>query len=341
MDNYTLAFWKAGDRLGGGNSDNVLLHTSEGKKVLKRYYWSIDSIIHEHSILNFLVNNDFPCARLSKNKFGSTITISEKKIFALYGFVEGDCYTKYFYPPKIKQSFISQAGEKLAVYHRSMVGFVPEGKKLNGFKPCSSKLWRDTAWHLNVIDEYLSNFTGQSFSDEQTRYFYNIVDDLKSEYVEVDRLYEKVDGQLPKLVIHSDYKPQNILFYNQRISGILDFGDANMNFRVADIARGLSTFCGSKRLIINQLDAKTFLDSYLSEQGLTQKEIASIPTLLRRGALRNIIWSLHGEMKSHLNRKSPQKHFDLIRSNWERALLIKDKTTELRSMLLSISTAKS
>jgi Ser/Thr protein kinase RdoA (MazF antagonist) len=341
MDHYDLGSWKVGDRLGGGNSDNVVLQTDQGKKVLKRYYWSIGSVVHEHSILDFLANKKFPCARLLKNKSGLTITYLDKRFYSIYEFIEGYCYLKYYWLPHIKQNFIAQAGEKLAVYHRLVADFVPKGIKLNGFKPCKKKLWRNTAWHLNVINEYLSNIADQSVLDDRTRYLCNIADNLKSEYVEVDRLYGEADQQLPKLVIHSDYKPQNILFDNHGISGILDFGDANLNFRVADIARGLSTFCGSKRSIINQQFAKTFLDSYLSEQRLTQKEIASIPNLLIRGTLRHIIWSMHGEMKSHLNRKSPQKHFDLIRSSWERTLLIKNKTDELKSMLLMISRAKS
>lgn len=341
MDNYDLGPWKVGDRLGGGNSDNVLMHTCEGKKVLKRHYWSIGSVVHEHSILDFLANKKFPCAQLLKNKSGLTITHLDKRFYSIYEFIEGYCYLNYYWLPHIKQNFIAQAGEKLAVYHRLMADFVPKGIKLNGFKPCKSKLWRNTAWHLNVIKEYLAKVTDKSSLDERIRYFCSIANNLKNEYFEVDRLYGETDEQLSKLVIHSDYKPQNILFDNHRISGILDFGDANLNLRAADIARGLSTFCGSQRSVINQQYAKTFLDSYLSEQRLTQKEIASIPILLRRGALRNIIWSIHGEMKSHLNRKSPQKHFDFIRSNWERALLIKNKTDELKSMLLMISSAKS
>ncbi len=43
MAHYDLKLRKVGDFLGGGNSDNVLLQTYQGKKVLKRYYWSLDS----------------------------------------------------------------------------------------------------------------------------------------------------------------------------------------------------------------------------------------------------------------------------------------------------------
>ncbi len=341
MAHYDLKLRKVGDFLGGGNSDNVLLQTYQGKKILKRYYWSIDSTVYEHSIHNYLANKDFPSARLSINRSDATITISDKRLYAVYDFIEGYSYSEYFCPPKIKRSFIAQAGEKLANYHQLIVGFIPEGKKLNGFKPHSNKLWRATAWHLNVIDQYREKVLDKSISDKRVRFFSRIADKLKHEYEEADRLYEKADHQLPKLVIHSDYKPNNVLYNNQKISGILDFGDANLNFRVADVARGLSTFCSRKRSIINQYDAKIFLNNYLSVQKLTQEEMASIPTLLRRGCLRHIIWSLHGVMKSHLNRKSREKHFNLIRSNWERASLIKGKTPELRSALLSILCVKS
>ena len=57
---YDVESWKIIKLLGGGNSDNILIQTDKGKRILKKYYWSKQSTAYEHSILKYLTDKKFP-----------------------------------------------------------------------------------------------------------------------------------------------------------------------------------------------------------------------------------------------------------------------------------------
>jgi homoserine kinase type II len=334
LDNYDLQLKKIINFLKGGNSENVVIQTSKGKKVLKRYYWSLDSTLYEHSILKYLIDINFPCCRLTANSEGLTYTQLNGSHYAVYDFIDGYCCSDYIISAKIMRRLISQAGKKLAQYHRLMQNFkMPQGKKLNGFRPDGIKLWRGAGWHMKTLDKYLEKNPEKNGHDMRVNFLHQIKSKLKIEYLTTEKYFEKPDSQLPKLVIHGDYKPGNVLFSQQKISGILDFGDASLNLRVLDVVRGLSTFCNDKKVILDLNYCKIFLESYSAFQQLTQKEINAIPELLKRWYLNSIIWSLHGDMKSHPNRKAPEKHLESILRKWQKAILVKQFDDEFRSSL--------
>ena len=150
-----------------------------------------------------------------------------------------------------------------------------------------------------------------------------------------DRYYQKAAPRLPRLVIHGDYQPRNVLFDQNGICGILDFGDANLNLRVADVVRGLSTFCKDKNHLINARYAIFFLQAYQDTEELHEKEIAAIPDLMLRRNLRNIIWSLHREINNFQNLRPPNYRLMKLRLQWEEALRIQQCSVDLQKKLLS------
>jgi len=335
LDNYNLQLKQIIKFVNGGNSDNVLIRTSQGKKVLKRYYWSLDSTLYEHSILTYLAEKNFLCSRLTRNSNGLTYTQLNDGYCAIYDYISGYCCSDYIISPKIMRGLIEQAGRKLAQYHSLVLNFkITQGKKLNGFKPDGIRLWRDTAWHMNVLNQYLQKVTGKIGFEQCANFLHQIENKLKIEYQTTEKYYTKSDPHLPKLVVHGDYKPKNVLFSEQKIAGILDFGDANLNLRIVDVVRGLSTFCKDTKTILNFDYTKIFLGSYQEVQKLTQKELNAIPELLKRWYLKSIIWSLHAYLQSHYNVKSPEKHLKSIILKWQQAILVKKLDYELRSSLV-------
>lgn len=322
--------------LGGGSSDNFLIQTSRGKKVLKRYYWSLPAMIHEHSVQRFVFSKNFPCAHISTNKNSMSYSEFNGQYYALYDFIPGYCCTDYYIPPKNRQRLIAQAATKLADYHLLIADFVPSGKKLNGFKPDGSCLWRDCKWHLDILDHYLRECNQDTGQHAPRFYLPDIADELKELFVESDRYYQQPDPQFPKLVIHGDYQPRNVLFDRNRLSGVLDFGDANLNFRIADVARALRTFCRDKMQFINLKLARVFLDSYQKKAALSEKELLAVPDLIVRRNLRNIIWALHGEINRHECRRTPAYRLRKMQIKWQEALWVQEKKTEMQYLFLSI-----
>lgn len=339
MNNYDLGDCQVIMELGGGNSDNVLLQTQKGKKVLKKYYWSLPAIIHEHSIIKRIFDKDkeFPAPFVEINNDGSTFTQFTDRHYTIFDFIDGYCYSYYFLRLKTKEKLVAQAAETLARFHKLMVGFVPEGRKYNGFMPDGNLMWRGVEWHLGVIDKYLERSDKNEIYDEQIKFLLGIEDELKQGYMEVSRYYEKTNQILPRRVIHGDFAPHNLLFNYQGINAVLDFGDSNLNLRVADVARGLSTFAISNGGKINKPLLKIFIKSYHERHPLFEAEILAIPDLILRRYFMNMIWPLFMEMEatSNLRPKKQKKSLNHLQWLWKCAQSVKTQADELKSLLLS------
>jgi Ser/Thr protein kinase RdoA (MazF antagonist) len=339
MNYYDLGDCQVIMDLGGGNSDNVLLQTQKGKKVLKKYYWSSPSIIHEHSILKRIFDKDkkFPTPRVEINNDGSSFTQFADRHYAIYDFTDGFCYSHYFLPLETREKLLAKAAETLARFHKLMVGFVPEGRKYNGFMPDGNLMWRGVEWHLGVIDRYLEKYDENEIYDEQIKFLLGIEDELKQGYIEVGRYYEKTNQILPRRVIHGDFAPHNLLFNYQGIKTVLDFGDSNLNLRVYDVARGLSTFTMSNGEKINKRLLQIFIKSYHERHPLLEAEMLAIPDLILRRYFMNMIWSLFMEMEatSNLRPKTRKESLNLLQRLWKCAQSVKTQADELKSLLLS------
>jgi len=339
MNYYDLGDCQVIMELGGGGSDNVLLQTQKGKKVLKKYYWSLPSIIHEHSILKRIFDKDkkFPAPSVEINNDGSPFTQFSDRYYAIYDFIDGFCYSHYFLPLETREKLLTQAAATLARFHKLMVGFVPEGRKYNGFMPDGNLMWRGVEWHLEVIDKYLERYDKNAIYDEKIKFLLGIEDELKQGYIEVGRYYENTNQILPRRVIHGDFAPHNVLFNHQGIKAVLDFGDSNLNLRVADVARGLRTFAISNGEKINKRLLQIFIKSYHERHPLLEAEILAIPDLILRRYYMNIVWSLFNEMEatSNLRPITQKKSLNRLQWIWKCAHSVKIFAEELKSLLLS------
>jgi Ser/Thr protein kinase RdoA (MazF antagonist) len=327
LEKYPFKYITIKNSLTGGNSDNILIDTDKGKKVLKKYFWSLDSTIYEHSIHKKLLQNNFPCSALVLNNNGNTFTELKKRHYAIYEFINGYKMTDYIIFKKTKKILIANIGIELSKLHFLMKDYFPKGKKLIGFKTNSNELWRDIAWHLNVLNKFLKN-TDKKFETIRD-YMTSIKKEFKKSLIESAKYYENNEYKFIKTINHGDYSPQNVLFEGKRISGILDFGDSNENYRIADIARGLSTFCKQGEHGINEELALIFLESYQKIQNLGVQEITAIPDFVRWRYLMNIIWSLFGLMEKHPNRAPNKNMVNKIHFKWKNAVWIKKHTDEL------------
>lgn len=329
LDNYKIKYWKFYKKLGGGNSDNILIYTNKGKKVIKRYYWSLPSTIYEHSILQFLAKKNFPVPHLEINNEGETYTKIDEKHYAVSEFKEGHSCHLFYMSKKTMEQYVFLAGEKLAQLHELITGFRANGKKLNGYMPDGVRLWRGVDWHLKILDE----FTKQKESDKRGKFLLSIKDEFKDKLIELGQYYEKPNKEFDKIIIHGDYSPQNILFNNNTISAILDFGDANLNLRLNDVARGIETFSRSAEFNFNSKYAKNFIKSYNKQNRVTEKEVEAIPDLIMWRQLRNIIWSLNSVLESHKNSLPPDEHLSKIILKWKRTLYIEKIKNEIKNKL--------
>lgn len=337
LAHHDLGHWQVCHTFAGGSSDNVSLRTSKGKKLLKRYFLPLPSTMYEHSILGRLADADFPTPRLDVNNEGLTYTELGDRHYAVYDFVDGYCYANYFMPIKSRRPLVAQAGDTLARFHQLIEGFVPEGSKFNGFMFNEHRLWRDVPWHLDVLEQYAKETAKKRSLDNRDKFLLNIIDEVRDDLIEVGRYYERPDPQLPKRIIHGDYSPMNILFNQSKIAAVLDFGDADLNLRALDLARGLTSFApANDRRGVDERLARVFLLAYQAREPLSKKEVEAIPDLIRWRYLQNIIWPLT-DFNPYRGEPKPSVRVTVVRDRWEGARWMKDHGDELRASLLSMS----
>ena len=99
-------------------------------------------------------------------------------------------------------------------------------------------------------------------------------------------------SNLPSGIIHADLFKDNIIFENNKVSGIIDFTFACNDFYALEIAICFNALCfdGVKsNLSFNVTKAKKFIDGYSSIRKLSDQERNSIKILSQGAALRFLL----------------------------------------------------
>jgi len=315
LSHYDLGAWRLGKLLGGGNSDNIILHTQHGKKVLKRYRWPLPHPLVEQSYYWHLAARRFPVPALIPNQDGQTYTDVSGRIYSIFDFVDGYILDDYFLWPTARVRLIERASESFAQFHQLVDGFVPSGEKYDGFVPGSRRLFRDVDWHIEVLERYRGTVMHGAWPDALDVLMMTILDDLKRDLVVVGRHYTEPDPNLAVVATHGDYRPGNVLFRNGRVAAVLDFSGACINLRALDVARAIGSFAQAGRYGISGPLAAAFLAAYQSQHPLTASELCAIPDLLRWRHLGNIVHKIHA-LEAHPQYASRRTLPDFVRRKW-------------------------
>jgi len=274
--------------IGPGRSHNLILETNSGRKVVKRYKFSLDreAILYEHSVLKHLVTTGFAAPRLVLNRNGETFTAIGDHYYAITDFVAGFKYTDFFISRRKQKRFIAQAARALARYHQLIDGFVPQGKKFDGFRPDGQRRWLEYDWHQTEWDKYKSLLKDRERNGTQLeRFFLHNIDRLQESLVDLGQRFQSDNRLLPKLVIHGDYGPYNLLFQRGQLAAVLDFECTHFDWRAWEVIGAIYRFAGTKKGI-DYDKATTFLSAYQSRLVLTNDEIAAMPDVFRFSRLR-------------------------------------------------------
>jgi len=282
--------------IGPSRSRNLMLDLGNGWKVLKRYKstMSFEGITYEHSVLMHLADSGFPSPRLILDKTGETCLALAGKYYALFDFVPGFKYTDYYVSAKARAFFLAQAGQTLARYHQIMEGFVPAGKKLDGFAPDGQRRWLAKSWYLDRLAEYAALFRKGDSGSALEQFFAANLDRLARSYGDLEKKVEENRGRLPKVVNHGDYGPYNILFDKEGVAAVLDFECVHLDCRATDVIQALRYFAGrdvgtDHKVALDYAGARVFLQAYASIYPLSVGEIELIPDISRLALLRKLV----------------------------------------------------
>lgn len=273
---------------GVGRSSSLIVQAHRGKKLLKCYKstMSWEGIVYEHSVLRHLSVKGFPAPRLVVNNKGQTCTEVSGRYYALFDFITGFRYTDFITTNHRERFFLKEAGQALARYHQIMDGFVPAGRKLDGFMPDGSQRWRNHKWYQAEFEKYES-LLDQKAGTELDRFFLQNIGRFKKTLASLSHRLEGHSVRLSRVVVHGDYGPYNLFFNGDGLVAVLDFECTHLDLRASEVISALWRFAGSRRGI-DEKKAEVFFIAYQDSYPLTAEEIELMPDLFRLARLRGI-----------------------------------------------------
>ena len=97
---------------------------------------------------------------------------------------------------------------------------------------------------------------------------------------------------LPRGIIHADLFPDNVLFIQEAVSGLIDFYFACNDILAYDVAICLNAWCFETDHSFNVTKARALLSAYGRERKLSDAEQDALPLLARGSALRFLLTRL-------------------------------------------------
>ena len=231
---------------------------------LKRFYswYPATAVQHMHGVMAHLIKQQIPAPQcVADTTTGQSYAEAAGTCWGLYRALDGHSATIQEWMwgrPK--------AAEMLAVLHRALEGFRPEGEEFN--------IWG--AWSLDTVDRVLENW--QPHPDLSPDLLGHIRERLATRY------FGDLYPALPKFVVHGDYVATNVLWrgdaISANVSGVLDFEKAHRDTALFDFAWGL----GDRRPPL----LRATIATYSRVRPLSPIEREAMPEALLLGALMSI-----------------------------------------------------
>jgi homoserine kinase type II len=101
---------------------------------------------------------------------------------------------------------------------------------------------------------------------------------------------------LPSGIIHADLFPDNVLFMNAQVSGLIDFYFACNDAFAYDLAIMLNAWCFETDGAYNITKGKSLISAYRRRRELADSELKALPVLAAGGALRFLLTRLYDRL---------------------------------------------
>lgn len=234
----------------------------------------------------------------------------------------------------INGSNIWNIGEQYAIVYK----YIP-GEHLSDFTP----------GQLNEVGRFLAHFhtRGQDFSWQGARReFYNFTpsrvssimalcgeknigrtDVLRAVKESVEE--HQLSPDLPKGPIHVDVKPQNILFQNGKLQGVLDFDNAYIGPCLLDLAKSMVWF-GLDKDSFDLARAAQVYAGYASIRPLSELEYKELYNAIKFAFASHIL----ADFEMHANNRIPKEYFDFMVNDFYKAYQSFTRTKESFAELL-------
>ena len=211
-------------------------------------------------LMMHLSTNNIKCPIPVKDLEDKSIGEIKSKSSALLTFLEGKSISS------IEEGHAYEIGKALAAMHTNVTNF-----KLKKKNDLSLDGWNDlleaNQKKLNLLEE-------------------NLYINLKKELNRIENLWPK---DLPSGIIHADLFPDNVLFLNNKVSGLIDFYFSCNDFFAYDLSICINAWCFNKENKFSREIFKSLLKGYQELRSLSEKELEYLPILCSGSALRFLL----------------------------------------------------
>lgn len=251
----------------GVENTNYRLETDAGRKVLTLFEARTDaaSLPFCLGLTDHLAARDYPAARPVRNRAGDWIGELNGRPAAIVNWVQG-AWLRAPGPADFEA-----AGRALARLHLTAADFA--GRRDNPVGP--------TAWRA------LAGRCARGVSTQEDR---AILDGVEAA---LTRLGDPFADHLPAGAIHADYFPDNVLFDDGAVSGVIDFYFGCTGPMAYDLAIAISAWAFDSEGRVIDGAAAAFRSGYEAVRPLTPAEAAALPHLGEAACIRFTLTRLH------------------------------------------------
>jgi homoserine kinase type II len=213
-----------------------------------------------------------------KTKSNKLYVLKENTIFWLYKYIEGKNVARF------GKAELKEIAKMMAEYH-----YIIEKSNLDNKTNYSPFARKEILEELGQIREKIMK---KSSKDRKEKIFLD-------ESEKLIPLFKKINSteysKLPRYSLHRDINPENTLWKNGKLTGIIDFENVSeiKDTLVKDIAVMLQYSCRDKneRYKIDLELANFFIREYKKYHKLSNKEIIFIPDIITAGAIEDFCYS--------------------------------------------------
>ena len=250
----------------GVENSNFYLQTDHGAFIVTLYEKRVrtDDLPFFLGLMEHLAQRGISCPLPVRARDGAQSFVLKERSGAILTFLNGVSLRKPEAP------HCAAAGRALAELHRAGSDFAL--KRPNALGPHG---WRElaSATHAraDAIERNLSGLIADALGD----------------------LGENWPRDLPAGVIHADLFPDNVLFMQEKVSGLIDFYFACGDMYAYDLAVTLNSWCFEPDGAYNITKSKALIAAYQAGRPLTEQEAIALPILMRGAALRFLLTRLY------------------------------------------------
>ena len=293
------------------------------KSFLKNY--ELGKLLNFEGIQEGVENSNY---KLIMSTGSYILTIFEKRIdekdLPFFILLKKHLFEKNFLCPKPisnkKNIYINKIKNKACVINTFL-----KGKKASSItkKHCQQLGKQIALMHINTRDFNLTRKNNlnqlcwrnlfKKFRHNQGTEYKKLFEDINRE---IDFLEKNWPKDLPAGIIHADLFQDNVFFYNNILSGIIDFYFACNDFYAYELAICVNAWCFNSQYEFDVNKSNALLHSYQKYRNLLETEKKAFPILLRGAAIRFLLTRLNDliyhQEDAYVDPKNPMEYFNIL-----------------------------